>query len=733
MTFIDFFRNMFSSKASKARIAMSIQRLGQPVNTPANYQAMSKEGYGKNAIAHACIKKIAQASAGIEWELFKKNGDQEIEESPILNLMEKPNPLQGWSQFCEAFVSYLLISGNSYIDAVGPESGKPPMELWTMRPDLTKVIPGILGYPVGYEFAFAGQKKTWEVDVLSGKSPILHMKTFNPLDIWYGMSPMEAAIYNIDSYNQANRWNLSLLQNSASPSGILKVLTSDANPSGNLTTEQYERMKEEFIAANTGSKNSGRPILLEGGVDWQSISLSPKDMEWLKGRDVSGIDICNIYGVPAEMLGLGQKTYSNYQEARLAFYEDTVLPLMDFIQFELNRWLVPMFGDGIELKYDKDDIEALVQKRESKYTSLVAANWLTINEKRLASGYKDVEGWDVFVIGNQILANPDEISNPDENTPESGAENGGTPNGEEETNEEEAVTEEGMQSEETDEVEKGWKSFNLLNQHEKQVSRQRVNKRQKRLEEPFARSLKADFMELAKNLGAAAKDKDPKLVEYAMQKVIDDGMKDIEKTLRKYIRFTVEDFGSQVFQNAKSELKIIETKKNEKTWSQWADKYVEKRTARAITDIEGTTRKQVRKVVQELVRESISEDYEGNMASDLQDKFESLSSGRARNIARTEVSMASNNATLEAAKSLEIPGLKKEWVSVQDNRTRDGDGPNLGSGPDHLNMNGVRVELDDKFTVPPDTDMDGPGDESAGADQVCNCRCTLVFTTGVRR
>jgi HK97 family phage portal protein len=734
MNLLEVIRSMFQSKASQARVAMSVERLGQPVTSPANYLAFSKEGYQKNAIVYRCIRLIAMNCAGIKWDLYTKGKNpREIEEHPILTLMDKPNPMQGWGSLFEAFISYLAISGNGYMEAIGPESGKPPMELWTVRPDLMKIIPNALGYPSKYCFKYGSQEKYWDVDVVSGKSPILHTKTFNPTDIWYGMSPMESAILGVDQYNHSNKWNLALLQNSASPSGVLRVETTDANPTGAITTDQYNRLKQEFYEAHTSSRNAGKPLLLEGGVAWQSISLSPKEMEWLKGREVSGADICNVYGVPSMMLGFGQMTYANYKEARQAFFEDTILPIMDMMEFELNRWLVPMFGDGVVLKYDKDDIEALVEKRESKYASLASANWLTQNEKRIASGHDPQEGWDVFVISNQILEKPPEEDIVEEVPPISEAPEGGTDNGEEETSEEDQET---SSTEEVDaeDGEKGWKSFNLLNRNEKSSTWRRVNSKRKHLEKPFSRSLESDFDDLAKQLAKAATGKDPKVAEYAMNKVIDEGMADISKTLKRYIRYSVEDFGKEVFQNAKSQLKIFETKKNEKTWNDWADKYINRRTARSITEIEGTTRKQVRRVVQELVSEAIlNDDAEGSFARDLQDKFESLSSGRARTIARTEIGMASNSATLEAAKSLEIPGLKKEWVSLQDDRTRDGEGPNIGEGANHYDMNGVEVELDDKFTVPPDADMDGPGDEAGGAEQVCNCRCTLVFKTGIVR
>lgn len=713
------------TKDSQARIAMSIDKLGQPISTPANYLGFSKEGYLKNAVVYRCIRLIATNCAGISWELYK--GETEVESHPLNQLISQPNPIQGWAGFFESVISFYLLSGNSYIEANSGGIGKVPLELWSIRPDLMKIIPNNRGFVGEYVFKTNTQEKRWIVDPITFQSQIMHAKTFNPVDIWYGMSPLEAAMLGIDQYNQANRWNLSLLQNMASPSGVLKVATNDVNPTGALTNDQYARLKQEFYESHTNARNAGKPLILEGGVDWQAISLSPKEMDWVNSREVSATDIMNVFGVPAQLLGFGESTYANYAEAREALYEETILPLMDFFKSEFNKWLVPAFGEGLYLNYDKDDIEVLTKKREAKYTSLQAVNFLTQNEKRVSAGYEEVDGWDVFIIGNQILEKPDQWSTVEETPPVSEDEEGGTDDGKE-------TSEEGQQEASSEEVdqEKGWKTFNLLNSNEKQTNWRRINKKRTNLEKPFARSLEQDFNELARDLEKAIQGKEPKTAEYAMQLAVDNGMKDISKTLTRYIKFTVEDFGQAVFQNAKSQLHILETKKNEKTWQQWADQYIKNRTGRAITEIEGTTRKQVRRIVQELVREAVSEPAEGedniNVAKELRNAFTELSGGRARTIARTEVSMASNSATLEAAKSLEIDGLKKEWLSLQDDRTRDGDGPNPGVGPNHLDMNGVRVDIDDKFTVPPDTDMDGPGDPSAPAETVINCRCTLIFT-----
>jgi len=710
MTFFDRMRFLFGSKASQARMAMSVQKLGQPVTTEANYAGFSKEGYQKNVVVYRCVKLLSTAAAGIRWEVYRRG--QEVTNGPVWNLLQSPNPLQGWSAYFESVVAYYLIAGNTYIEGAGPTPNAPPSELWSVRPDLMRVVPNAVGTVSQYMFKDGQNERFWAADPITGKSRIKHIKTFHPLSIWYGMSPIEAIILNVDQLNSSNRWNLSLLQNMAQPSGVLKVASSDSNPGGMLTSEQRTFLQRQLEERYAGPKNVARPMLLEGGMSWEQIALNPKEMEWLEGKKVTSTDICNAFGVPSQLLGFGQSTYQNYKEAKDAMYVDTIMPMMDMFEFELTRYLRQWFGDTIEVKYDRDDIEALTDKRQAKYVTINALNFITQNEKRELAGYEPVEGWDVFMIGNQLLDTPEESS--------SDLETDQTNSDSEEGDQDEETSQEDNEEDSEEEVigddeeVKEWKNFNLLNQREKRQSWRRMNAQRKRLERPFQRSLEQDFEELGRALEKALKDKEPRTAEYALQKAIDAGMVDISKTIQRYIKFSVEDFGRRVFQEAKSLGLRIETKASERTWEQWADRYIKTRTGNAITDIEGTTRKQVRKVVQRLTAEAIRDERADgteepvDFAGELRDAFDSLSKSRAMLIARTEVSMASNNATVEAAKALEIPGLKKEWVSVQDDRTRDGG--KTGNDANHLDMNGVQVDLDQKFTVPPDADMDGPGD-----------------------
>jgi HK97 family phage portal protein len=733
MNLIDRIKYIFGSKASQGRIAMSMERLGQPVTTPENYLGYSKEGYQKNVTVYRCIRIIATAAAGIKWEVYQN--DREVTSGPVNQLLSQPNPMQGWASFFESVVGYYMISGNTYIEGAGPTPTSPPRELWSLRPDLFKIVPNAFGGVGQYVFKTAQVEKKWDVDPVTGRSKIHHVKMFNPLDIWYGMSPIQSVILNVDQANAANRWNLALLQNMAQPSGVLKVESTDANPGGMLTSEQRAILQRSLEERYSGPKNVARPMLLEGGMSWEQIGLSPKDMEWLEGKKVTASDICNAFGVPAQLLGFGQSTYANYKEAKDAFYIDTIMPLMDLFEHEFTKYIRQWFGQQYTLKYDRDDIEALTEKRQAKYASINNLNFVTQNEKRVMAGFEEQEGWDVYLIGNSLIARPEEMSLND-STPqqtnseaEEGDDNGEEKNvkksNEEKTSDEEIIGDDGEVKE--------FKNFNLLNDKEKRTAWKRANALRQRLEKPFARSLEQDFEELARDLEKAAEGKeDPKLLEYALQKAIDAGMADISKTIARHIKFTVQDFGLRVFREAKSIGLVVETKANERTWEQWADSYIKRRTGEAITAIEGTTRKKVREVVKKLTSENIRDassdgsEEPVNFAKELRARFEELTPARAAMIARTETSMASNNATIEAAKALEIPGLKKEWISVQDDRTRDGG--NSGNEANHLEMNGVRIDLDEKFTVPPDTDMDGPGDPAGGADQVINCRCTLAFT-----
>lgn len=415
-----------STKTSAAGPVIAWSGVGQPKWTSRNYAGLAEEGFRKNVVAYRCVTQIAKACAAVPWLLYDKSG-AELERHPLLDLLRHPNPTQDGVSFLEAIYAQLQISGNAYVEAVRPREGAKPVELYALRPDRMKVIPGATGLPQGYQYSVNGQATVWPADPVTGESAILHLKCFHPLDDWYGLAPMEAALLSIDQHNAAGAWNQALLSQGARPSGALVYAPKDGPAT--LTDDQVRRLKEELSQLYQGSRNAGRPLLLEGGLEWREMSLSPRDMDWLAGRNAAARDIALAFGVPAQMVGIPDaQTYANMEQARLAFYEETVLPLLTRVIAGFDHWLAPMFGDGLELDYDPDDISALAVQREAQWSRIGAASFLTRDEQREAAGYGPLASGEETGSGGRKY-NPDQprvpVGDPDGGQWTSGGGGGG--------------------------------------------------------------------------------------------------------------------------------------------------------------------------------------------------------------------------------------------------------------------------------------------------------------------
>jgi HK97 family phage portal protein len=381
-----------AAKASATGALIAFGALGQPVWTERRFDRFAEEGFRRNVVAFRCVGEIARAVGATTWLLTERAGKttRELETHPLLGLIQRPNPLQGGPALVEALIAHLLIAGNAYLEAVAPKE-RPPVELYALRPDRVRIVPGATGLPAAYRYTVDGRSRDFPVDQVSGRSAILHIKAFHPLDDWYGLSAVEPAAYAIDQHNQSGAWNQALLQNGARPSGAL-VMRADA---GMLTDEQVERLRRDIDDHYAGAANAGRPLLLEGGLDWRELSLSPKDMDFVAGRQQAARDIALAFGVPPMLLGLpGDNTYANLREARLAFWEQTVLPLTERLAQDLSAWLAPRFGEGLRLAPDHDAISALSLRRERLWGEVQAVDFLTLNEKRAACGYAPIAGGD---------------------------------------------------------------------------------------------------------------------------------------------------------------------------------------------------------------------------------------------------------------------------------------------------------------------------------------------------
>jgi len=388
-------RPIAERKESRAASVVNVNP-NQPIWTPRDYASFAREGYQLNVIAYQAINRVAEAVADVRWTVWRD--DKEIDKHPIADLLKRPNRMQSGYEFMTAVVGYLMISGNTYIERVQVQNQT--KELYALRPDRMKILPSKRGIPAGYIYSIGGREvHTFEVDEKTLQSDVNHMKLFNPLNDWYGMGPIEAGAYAIDQHTESMKWMQSLLQNSARPSGALQASGDNA-----LTDEQFARLKTQIEDQYSGAKNAGRPMVLEGGLTWQAMGLSPSDLTLLETKYSAARDVSLAFGVPPQLLNIpGDNTYSNYEQARLAFYEDTVIPLINRVSTSLSNWLGAE-QDQVELRPDLDQIPAIAEKRKALWTMADLSTDLTLNERRGLKGYEPVAGGDVVLVGSGMIS-----------------------------------------------------------------------------------------------------------------------------------------------------------------------------------------------------------------------------------------------------------------------------------------------------------------------------------------
>lgn len=369
------------TKVSATGPVIAYANAGRVAWSPRDTVTLTRVGFTGNPVGFRSVKLIAEAAAALP--LVLQNAECRFDTHPLIRLIKRPNPMQGRAELMEALYGQILLSGNGYVEAVpGLEGGV--AELHVLRSDRMGVVPGHDGWPVAYDYAVGNRKHRFTL-AEGAPSPICHLKAFHPQDDHYGLSPMQAAANAIDVHNSAARWSKALLDNAARPSGAIVYKGIDGQ--GSLSADQYDRLMSEMESAHMGARNAGRPMLLEGGLDWKPMGFSPSDMEFQKTKESAAREIAQAFGVPPMLLGIpGDATYANYQEANRAFYRLTVLPLVSKVTNALGHWLSEHSGDEVDLKPDLDQVPALSAERDAQWSRVAGADFLTLAEKRAMLG-----------------------------------------------------------------------------------------------------------------------------------------------------------------------------------------------------------------------------------------------------------------------------------------------------------------------------------------------------------
>lgn len=717
-------------KASSVALNINMMLLGQPVYTPVRYDTLIKSSYNRNVWVYACVRAISEAAASVPLVLYKKekNGSLiEVEQHPLLDLLRNPSQTMSEIEHRQSVIAFLLLSGNSYEEIVYA-LGK-PLELHTWRPDRTQVVPDREGIRA-LRYTVNGVEKDLDYQFA------IHHKMFSADNDYYGISPLEVARITVDMDNETQNWNTSLLQNSGAPSGILV-----APPEVKLNDDEYKRLSSRVRRLFSGIRNVGKPRLLEGGLKWEQLGLSPKDMDFVNSRRMTREEICAVFRTPPQIVGIQDKsTFNNFSEARRMFYVDAVLPSLDRLIANYNQKLLPLFGgaEGFFLSYDRDKIEALQENADQKFERVAKVpDVLMINERREALGYGRLPGLDILLIpDNMIIAGKDahlyaQPTDDGDNEPPPNK-----PKPSKLDDDEPPVDDENPPN-----TKKSADTLlDLLEQKKKQdkdaafvkaVDDQRekfVKKMVPRIHEKLLQVDQKRAVKVLKSFTSLTEKNMPVIIE-KLEKSIDAGLSEWEIELNGILLAVVKDFATREYLRLRKEAKHVQGKletkaddtldaETEEVLMKLIRVYVARHVAEQIKFISRTSKDALKGIVEDGMEEGLSL---GQIAKRIQQlDSTTFSKNRAYTIARTEVLSAASYANHMSAKQIAEDvnvKMEKTWLTAIDGRERD----------THRAAHRQTVAMDKYYDIGGEKAM-YPGDTRLSAANRIRCRCAERYT-----
>jgi HK97 family phage portal protein len=402
---------------SKAAIAASIPiwDSGREQSPAWSYERGAREGYTASDLVYACINLRAVAAG--EPPLCAYRGDEKIEEHPALDLLNRPNPFQGRSQFWGSLAMHLDIGGNAYVEKVRSASGK-LVELWLLRPDRVKVIPDARRFIGGYAYTIGS-----ETTFLPPEN-VIHFKTRHPLDDYYGLPPLAAVAGRVDIDVWMRSSYASFFRNAGVVSGLLNVKRA-------MSAGEKEDARRIFRETYGGPDGWHKLLLIDAEQATYTPMGMPPGASGLAMPDMNLINESRIlaaFGVPASMLptmlgGQSNRGQSADESERDKFWELTMVPLFRDLDTTLWMGLEPEFPEVKRIEHDLSTVDAL-QEDEDKMHTRIRENWkgglLTWKEARAKLGEDEEpeEPGIVLVASNTVPTWSDEmLEEPEEPEP----------------------------------------------------------------------------------------------------------------------------------------------------------------------------------------------------------------------------------------------------------------------------------------------------------------------------
>jgi HK97 family phage portal protein len=360
---------------------------------PATFRRLTAEGYRKNAAVNICLTRLALGYQQPKPIVKSMEGDT-LPDHPLQKLLIKPNPIMSLRELALITAVYKGIGGQCYLYKIR-NSQRSVIELWPYHTGQIRPVPGVYDWIAGYEYS-DGQSDWSPID----KEDVVHLKwpIVDPDQPWLALSPLISIAREVDTDNEATRYQFALLANDATPRTALRL------PPGQrpLTDLEAQRVKAGWHQ-KYGGENRGDVALLENGAAIERISLNMEELAFDALRRVPEARISAGFLIPPEYsgltVGLEHSTYANVNEARRGFFEDTIVQLLALDAGELESDLGADFGGNLTIEHDLSKVVALQENEDAKHAR-ANAGWtsglIMQNEGRRMIGLPEVPGGDMF-------------------------------------------------------------------------------------------------------------------------------------------------------------------------------------------------------------------------------------------------------------------------------------------------------------------------------------------------
>jgi HK97 family phage portal protein len=632
-----------------------------PVYSDMSIRKATREGYKMSVYVYRAVRTIIQAASGIPWIVLDKNGEI-IPDHDFTKVWSKPNKEFSGQDNMEFIIAHLKLVGNSLLMPVMVNGL--PREFWVCMPDLIKPVPSE---------TMGEWLKGWQVTDRDGREQTLppekfiHFMQVDPGNPYWGIGDLIAAARTVDTDNEAQDTQKISMQNRGLVDG---VFTHEAP----LNEEQFKEAQRQVRERYLDKSRRREPWVLGAGAKWNQMSLTPVEMDFIASRLANLRAIAAAFGLDPWWLGdRSASTYNNVMEARKALYEDTIVPLLDDIQFTLNLKVAPMYGDII-IVYDLSGIPALREDFGKKITQAqtlwnMAVPFEQINSK-LELGFEEFPGW-----GRSWL--------PFNMMPVDSILNAGAPKS-------------------------ANKALNLVTEEQKATHWKRIDTRRVAWWRVVSNKVQPLYDAEGEAVIKAIKDKESSALVTEANNAIDNQRGDWEKTLTAITMALIEDFGNQAAQDFGSHPKSL---KETKQWvfSDAVRAWIVKYCADAITSILDTSKAAVKDIILSGVIQNLNT---VEIAKNLRQFYDDQSKWKSMRVARTEVGAAAGYGQHSAAEQSGVV-TSHQWVSSRDDRVRDL----------HQEVDGETVPLDEPYS----NGLSFPGDPNGDPSEIINCRCVEAF------